>query len=129
LNRKHALVLASALLLVSCETPLRSAAATAQVAPRLPNALFGQLWCFRSVHFEDPYLISPDNDPDDPDHGFDVCANRGGVRFWRGVGKWGYQLGRFEQRIDCEIRKVTRVGRRYPFVNGKPCTNVTGEAP
>src|SRR5262249_30248511 len=25
--------------------------------------------------------------------------------------KWGFQLGRFNARADCEIRKVTRVGR------------------
>jgi hypothetical protein len=97
-----------ALALVSCETPLRSAAAAAQAAPRLPNALVGN-WCFHKPYDNDPdpYIMWPDAKD------FDECANRGGVRFWRRGGKWGYQLGRFEQRIDCEIRKVTRVGRRY----------------
>jgi len=95
-----ALLLAAALL---------SASATmAQAAPRLPNALVGN-WCFHKPYDNDPdpYIMWPDAKD------FDECANRGGVRFWRRGSKWGFQLGRFNARADCEIRKVTRVGRRY----------------
>jgi hypothetical protein len=55
----------------------------------------------------DPYTMWPDA------KGFDECANRGGVRFWRRGSKWGFQLGRCNARADCEIRKITRVGGRY----------------
>src|SRR5262245_44134244 len=81
-----------ALALVSCETPLRSDAATAQVDQRLPNAVLGHCWCF---------YRAPDDDPDqeasllEPANNFDECGNHGGVRFWRRGGKSGYQLGRF----------------------------------
>jgi hypothetical protein len=63
-----------ALALVSCETPLRSAAATAQAAPRLPNALVGN-WCFHKPYDNDPdpYIMWPDAKD------FDECANRGGA--------------------------------------------------
>jgi hypothetical protein len=99
-HRNIALVLAAALLSAS--------AATAQVAPRLPNALLGN-WCFHKPYDNDPdpYIMWPDAKD------FDECANRGGVRFWRRGSKWGFQLGRINARADCEIRKVTRVGRRY----------------
>jgi hypothetical protein len=98
-----------ALALVSCETPLRSAAVTAQVAPRLPNDVLGHYWCFYRAPDDDPHLIfSADN--------FDDCANRGGVRFWRHGGKWGFQLGRFDWRSDCEISKIERVPSKGPKV-------------
>jgi hypothetical protein len=81
----HALCLAATL--IACETPLRSAPATAQVAPRLPNTIFGHYWCFSRAPDGDPVqnaslLTSADN--------FDDCANHGGVRFWRRGGKSGY---------------------------------------
>jgi hypothetical protein len=98
-----------ALALVSCETPLRSAAATAQVAPRLPNAVLGHYWCFIRAPNDDPHLILPDVN-------FDACANRGGARFWRRGGKWGFQLGRFDWRADCEISKIDRVPSKGPKV-------------
>jgi hypothetical protein len=103
----HALCLAATL--TACETPLRSAAATAQVAPRLPNAVLGHYWCF---------IRAPDDDPDliISDVNFDACANRGGVRFWRRGGKWGFQLGRFDWRADCEISKIERVPSKGPKV-------------
>jgi hypothetical protein len=94
-----------ALALVSCETPLRSAAATAQVAPRLSNAMLGH-WCFSRAPDGDPdqnasLLTSADN--------LDDCGNHGGVRFWRRGGKSGYQLGRFDWRADCKISKIERI--------------------
>jgi hypothetical protein len=92
-----------ALALVSCETPLRSAAVTAQVAPRLPNAVLGHYWCFIRAPDDDPHLIISDVN-------FDACANRGGVRFWSRGGKSGFQLGRFNWRADCEISKIDLVG-------------------
>jgi hypothetical protein len=96
-----------ALALVSCETPLRSAAVTAQVAPRLPNAVLGHYWCFIRASDDDPdqdasLLTSAAN--------FDDCANRGGVRFWRRGDKSGFQLGRFNWRADCKISKIDLVG-------------------
>jgi Bacterial SH3 domain len=92
-----ALVLAAALLSVST--------ATAQAAPRLPNAVFGHYWCFSRA---------PDGDPDQtglitPADNFDECANHGGVRFWRRGGKSGFQLGRFDWRANCEVSKIELV--------------------
>jgi hypothetical protein len=97
-HRNIALVLAAALLSAS--------AATAQVAPRLPNAVLGHYWCFSRA---------PDGNPDqeesllEPANNFDDCGNHGGVRFWRRGGKSGYQLGRFDWRADCKISKIERV--------------------
>lgn len=108
MNRKHALVLAAALL-VSCETPLRSAAATAQAAPQLPDAVLGHYWCFSRAPDDDPWPIRSGDD-------FGDCANRGGARFWRRGGKWGFQLGRFDWRADCEISKIERVPSKGPKV-------------
>jgi hypothetical protein len=68
--------------------------------------VFGCYWCFFHPPKDDPDLILPADS-------FDDCANRGGARFWQRGGKSGFQLGRFDWRADCEIRKVTRVGRRY----------------
>jgi hypothetical protein len=97
-QRNIALVLAAALLSAS--------AATAQVAPGLPNDVLGHYWCFYRAPDDDPHLIfSADN--------FDACANRGGVRFWRRGGKSGFQLGRFDWRADCEISKIDLVGEVY----------------
>jgi hypothetical protein len=109
MNRLAPFALAFAL--VSCETPLRSAAATAQVAPRLPNTMLGGLWCFtRILRFEN------DSDPNVTlllrDKNFENCANRGGVRFWRRGGKSGFQLGRFEAREDCKISKIERIASK-----------------
>jgi hypothetical protein len=76
-------------------------------APQLPNAMFGPVWCFHKPYENDPdphIIFAEDN--------FDACANRGGVRFWRRSGKSGYQLGRFDWRVDCEISKIDLVGRR-----------------
>jgi hypothetical protein len=78
-------------------------ASAAQVAPRLPDAVFGHYWCFFRAPEDDPHLISPADS-------FDDCANRGGAHFWRRSGKSGFQLGRFEWRADCEIRKIDLVG-------------------
>jgi hypothetical protein len=62
LRRNIAFVLAAAL--------LSAFAATAQVAPRLPNAVLGHYWCFYRAPDDDPHLItSADN--------FDACGNRG----------------------------------------------------
>jgi hypothetical protein len=90
MNRKHAVVLAAALLSAS--------AATAQAAPQLPNAVLG-MWCFHKAYVNDPdpHIIWPDAKD------FDECANCGGVRFWRRGGKSRYELGRFDARTDCEI--------------------------
>jgi hypothetical protein len=93
-HRNIALVLAAALLSVS--------AATAQSAPRLPNAVFGHHWCFSKYY---PNQIFQSDD-------FDSCANRGGVRFWRRGGKSGYQLGRFNVRTDCAINKIDLVRQK-----------------
>jgi hypothetical protein len=103
----HALCLAATL--IACETPLRSAPATAQVAPRLPNTIFGHYWCLSRAPDGDPVqnaslLTSADN--------FDDCANHGGVRFWRRGGKSGYQLGRFDWRANCQISKIDLVGSK-----------------
>jgi hypothetical protein len=100
-HRNIALVLAAALLSAS--------AATAQVAPRLPNGVLGHYWCFIRAPDDDPHLIISD-------HSFDACANRGGVRFWRRGGKSGFQLGRFDWRADCEISKIERVASKGPNV-------------
>jgi hypothetical protein len=107
--KRLALALCLAATLTACETPLRSAAATAQVAPRLPNAMLGHYWCF---------FRAPDGDPDqeasllEPANNFDDCGNHGGVRFWRRGGKSGYQLGRFDWRADCKISKIERVASK-----------------
>jgi hypothetical protein len=93
-----ALVLAAALLSAS--------AATAEVAPRLPNSVLGHYWCFYRAPDDDPHLIASAAS-------FDDCGNRGGARFWQRGGKSGFQLGRFDWRADCEIRKIDRVGSKY----------------
>ena len=105
MKKKLALALCLAATLTASETPLRSAAATAQVAPQLPNAMLGY-WCFG---------VGPNYDPDHGSlltsaDGFDDCANHGGVRFWRRGGKLRYQLGRFDWRADCKISKIELVG-------------------
>jgi hypothetical protein len=98
-HRNIAPVLAAAL--------LSGSAATAQVAPRLPNAVLGH-WCFHKPYENDPdphIMFSADN--------FDDCANRGGVRFWQRGARSGFILGRFEVRWDCQISKINRIGSRY----------------
>jgi hypothetical protein len=52
--KKLANALCLAATLIACETPLRSAAATAQVAPRSPNTIFGHYWCFSRAPGGDP---------------------------------------------------------------------------
>ena len=96
----HAAALAAASLAAAL---LSASAATAQVAPQLPNAALG-MWCFHKAYVNDPdpHIIWPDAKD------FDECANRGGIRFWKRGGKWGYELGRFDARTDCEITKVVR---------------------
>jgi hypothetical protein len=90
-----------------CVAALLLATETAQAAEQLPSSLLDHHWCFTMGADEGApdRIIKDDN--------FDNCANRGGIRFWRQGKKWGYQLGRFEWRADCEITKINRVSGTY----------------
>jgi hypothetical protein len=89
--KKLALALCLAATLTACETPLSSAAAAAQVAPRLPNTVLGHYWCFSRAPDDDPWLISSADN-------FDDCANRGGARFWR--------RGGATKKYECQVTEV-----------------------
>jgi hypothetical protein len=112
MKKKLAVALCLAATLTAYETPLRSAAAAAQVAPELPNTILGHYWCFSRA---------TDGDPDQnaslltPADNFDDCGNHGGVRFWR---RGGFQLGRFDWRANCQISKIDLVGQKVYRVYG-----------
>jgi hypothetical protein len=89
------------------------ATTTAASAAELPKEWRGLLWCGTSgpsalQRYPDldegvGLLVSEPRIADD----FWACANRGGMRFWRN-GR-GYQLGRFDARENCKIKKIVLI--------------------